>query len=687
MPLVSTFGNLSARAFGLGAYRSSIFSPSSLFAAGEQGVWYDPSDLTTMFEDAAGTTAVHTPGNGVADSPVGLLLDKHLGLVSSTKGGVGEGSSGQYFSTPYKSITTGDIDLKMRWSPTAFTTQSIFSQDNGTNRNFVFSVSATKTLSITWWESGGTLRSATSTVAATLTAGTVYWLRCTVAFNNTTLVHTATFYVNADTGNNTEPSSWTQLGSTVTQGGFVSNVRSLSCPTWVSCNFNTSSNILNGKVYFASAAATIGGSAVQTFTPTSYTSGSTFTSTSSDVWTINGTARIVPDGNHATQSTSTARPTLSARYNLLTYSEQFNNAAWGSINLTITANQTVAPDGTTTAEMISETTANAQHSLYQNPGVVSGVNYTASVALKQGTQRYAVLSFATGSTNQVRFAAVVDLQTGTITQTNTLNSPTGTSSSISSLGSGWYRVTITQAATTTAGFLVVAMSNTGTPTTFIAGTLDPSYTGNASNNIYIWGAEVRATNDGVGLPVYQRIADANTYDSVGFPYYIKFDGVDDKLATSSVAFGSSKTLSGWFSARQLSSQTNKDYFGGDWHVGSTGRWVMYIDGSSQINVAVNCGSTATATSSGYAVISTKIASFNSNANTPSLSLSINGASAASTTASQGASSLVNQPIYLSSDTTYYSNIRIYGAILRIASSTSTEISNTETWLNGKTKAY
>jgi hypothetical protein len=45
---------------------SVAFSPVSLFAASEPGVWYDPSDLTTMFQDTAGTTPVTTPGQTVA---------------------------------------------------------------------------------------------------------------------------------------------------------------------------------------------------------------------------------------------------------------------------------------------------------------------------------------------------------------------------------------------------------------------------------------------------------------------------------------------------------------------------------------------------------------------------------------------------------------------------------------------
>lgn len=53
----------------------NIFSPLELFAQGEQGVWYDPSDLTTLYQDSAGTIPVTASGD-----PVGLMLDKSKGL-------------------------------------------------------------------------------------------------------------------------------------------------------------------------------------------------------------------------------------------------------------------------------------------------------------------------------------------------------------------------------------------------------------------------------------------------------------------------------------------------------------------------------------------------------------------------------------------------------------------------------
>jgi len=48
----------------------------SLFSAGEQGIWLDPSDFSTLYQDSAGTTPVTAVGQ-----PVGLALDKRLGLA------------------------------------------------------------------------------------------------------------------------------------------------------------------------------------------------------------------------------------------------------------------------------------------------------------------------------------------------------------------------------------------------------------------------------------------------------------------------------------------------------------------------------------------------------------------------------------------------------------------------------
>lgn len=54
-----------------GFIAGQVWSPSFLFIKGEQGAWYDPSDLTTLFQDDAGTTPVTAVGQ-----TVGKILDK-----------------------------------------------------------------------------------------------------------------------------------------------------------------------------------------------------------------------------------------------------------------------------------------------------------------------------------------------------------------------------------------------------------------------------------------------------------------------------------------------------------------------------------------------------------------------------------------------------------------------------------
>lgn len=60
--------------------RSDAYIRSLLWPAGEQGFWYDPSDLNTQYVDSAGTTPVTAVGQAV-----GLVLDKSRGLALGTE--------------------------------------------------------------------------------------------------------------------------------------------------------------------------------------------------------------------------------------------------------------------------------------------------------------------------------------------------------------------------------------------------------------------------------------------------------------------------------------------------------------------------------------------------------------------------------------------------------------------------
>lgn len=62
--------------FFTGIAGTAPFTPAALFTTGVNGAWYDPSDMTTLYQDAAGTTPVTA-----MEQPVGLILDKSKGLV------------------------------------------------------------------------------------------------------------------------------------------------------------------------------------------------------------------------------------------------------------------------------------------------------------------------------------------------------------------------------------------------------------------------------------------------------------------------------------------------------------------------------------------------------------------------------------------------------------------------------
>jgi len=58
---------------GAGVLFSSAFDPLSLFTGGHEGAWYDPSDLTTLFQDSAEPPITPVTAAG---QTVGTMLDK-----------------------------------------------------------------------------------------------------------------------------------------------------------------------------------------------------------------------------------------------------------------------------------------------------------------------------------------------------------------------------------------------------------------------------------------------------------------------------------------------------------------------------------------------------------------------------------------------------------------------------------
>ena len=156
--------------------------------------------------------------------------------------------------------------------------------------------------------------------------------------------------------------------------------------------------------------------------------------------------------------------------NLITYSEQFDNAAWGKTNTTVQANSISAPDNNITADKLVENSANGIHILAQGAGTISGT-YTLSCFVKAaGRYKGYIQLFGNGG----NAAAFFDLNLGTIT------GGAGTNT-ITAYPNGWYRITSTATFTTeTAAVYIVMLDNSGNST----------YTGDGTSGIYLWGAQV-----------------------------------------------------------------------------------------------------------------------------------------------------------------------------------------------------
>ena len=163
------------------------------------------------------------------------------------------------------------------------------------------------------------------------------------------------------------------------------------------------------------------------------------------------------------------------RTNLVTYSEQFDNAAWTKGAATITANTIVAPDGTLIGDKMVEDTANNTHLVQQAPSYTSGTAYTYSVFAKAAERTFLQLRVSASS----QFSASFNLSTGVASQL-----ASGTTAAITSVGNGWYRCSITFTATATA----VGASRIG----LLSNETTQNYTGDGYSGIYIWGAQLEA---------------------------------------------------------------------------------------------------------------------------------------------------------------------------------------------------
>jgi hypothetical protein len=160
-----------------------------------------------------------------------------------------------------------------------------------------------------------------------------------------------------------------------------------------------------------------------------------------------------------------------AATNLVLWSTAFDDAAWNKTDATITANAGVAPDGTTTADLLYPTTTGTIRGAYQG-FTAAATTYTASIFAKAaGKSSIRFIEFPGSLT-----AGTVDLSTGAVTGVLA-----GYTFTVSDSNSGWRRIQMTAAATAGTRYLQFMVTDSaGTATATVNGT----------DGVLLWGAQI-----------------------------------------------------------------------------------------------------------------------------------------------------------------------------------------------------
>ena len=566
---------------------------AGLWRNGEQGVWYDPSDLSTMFQDAAGMLPVYMPGQGQVDPPVGLLLDKRLG-----------------FALGPERITNTGFQTLDGWTA-------------------VRGASATV--------SGGAV---TVTTANPQNWGSV------------------------STPIATEPGK-TYLVKVLMTSGDGQNVQLLVSESPVNhVNITSTGGARNAVGYYSlvfKAAKTVHYVWLGASTNTAAVSVSS--------WAAPSVREI--SANCAYQATTTSRPTLSARYNLLT-NTAFSGAAVGVPG--------TAPTGWSSNFSTASIT-----------GVSSlGTDYVIQLTVSAQRLFFAQSFSAASSTTYSLSCLVVENSGIPIEQLlGFTGMPTGATLQ-------WFinGVPVSASAVPLAGsraeLRLVTGATAGTP----AGRVGIGCLMNATGVVAVAQPDVRVTNDGVGLPPYQRVVDANTYDTAGFPLYLRFDGVDDFLQTASVDFSGTDVVTMATAYRKLSDAAVGEIFAlSGSPTASSGTFGFYTPESANgaaaaVFFARGASSIISGQRLGTAPISCVAGGWVS-ISMPYMRYRINQGSSLTSSEATGGGNFGNYPLYIGrrSGTSFPFNGRLYSLIIRGTATPDATIAQVERHLNQKARIY
>jgi hypothetical protein len=212
-----------------------------------------------------------------------------------------------------------------------------------------------------------------------------------------------------------------------------------------------------------------------------------------------------------------------APHNSLTYSQQFDNAAWIKGAVTVTANSIAAPDNTATADRIEVDGATAAHytnltSFIAPPS--STIRHAFRVWLQPDEYQYAVLS-SSGGTGTGRYAyAVFNLSgAGSVTATGAGASGVHISSQVVSVVDGWYLCELVATDANGMGFQL-SPSLTATPSVTSFGRFSEAST--VGDGFYAWGAHTYRSD--LGGMVNNPATNDSYVPTVASPVYLPREG-------------------------------------------------------------------------------------------------------------------------------------------------------------------
>jgi hypothetical protein len=169
------------------------------------------------------------------------------------------------------------------------------------------------------------------------------------------------------------------------------------------------------------------------------------------------------------------------RTNLVTFSEQFDNAAYTKINATITANTAVSPDGFTNADTLSNVNSVDQSILRAGSFSITanvGSTYTTSIFVKKGTANFLRVRNLFVQNGGDFGNAWFNLNTGIVGTVESSQVAT-----MQNYGNGWYRCTLSGVvgSSNNFNFVDISLSNT-----------DNSLVPSTSVNLLVYGAQLEA---------------------------------------------------------------------------------------------------------------------------------------------------------------------------------------------------